>query len=241
MAVLALIHHAGGSAAVFRRLTRLLPDHIRPVALELPGRGRRWREPTLHTAEDAVRDLTDLLVREAGDDADLSILGHSLGAYLGLGVAAALERRGKPHCQVLFASANLAPQLATPLFAAGAAPASDEEVLQRAAGYGALDTGLLRDPHIAARAASLLRADFDIADSFVRTMARTVTESRIVVCRGRQDAFGDEHTDRWRWSSVQPLSTLTFPGGHLYLESAGAEPLAAAIASVLTEPAQSRT
>ncbi|KUF16719.1 thioesterase II family protein [Streptomyces silvensis] len=241
MAVLALFHHAGGSAAVFRRLIRLLPDHIRPVAAELPGRGRRWREPTLHTADDAVRDLTDLVVREVGPDEDLALFGHSMGAYLGLGVAAALERRGGPRCQVLFASANLAPQLASPLFADDTAPPSDEEVLDRAARFGALDAGLLRDPHIAARAAALLRADFDICDSFVRTMSWTVTESPVVVCRGQDDAFGDEHTDLWQWSSVQPLTTCTFPGGHLYLESAGAEPLAAKIESVVTEPAQSRT
>ncbi|GAA2242790.1 alpha/beta fold hydrolase [Streptomyces amakusaensis] len=241
MAVLALFHHAGGSAAVFRRLIRLLPDHIRPVAIELPGRGRRWREPTLHTADEAVRDLTELLVREAGAETDLSIFGHSMGAYLGLGVAAALERRGGPRCRVLFASANLAPRLASPLFAEDEVPASDEEVLRRAARYGAMDAGSLRDPHIAARAVSLLRADFDICDSFVRTRSRTVTESRVVVCRGRQDAFGDEHTAPWQWSSVQPLTTLTFPGGHLYLESAGAEPLAAKIESVITEPARSRT
>ncbi|AVH94790.1 oleoyl-ACP hydrolase [Streptomyces cinereoruber] len=241
MAVLALLHHAGGSAAVFRRLTRLLPGHVEPLAAELPGRGRRWREPAVHTAQEAVDDLTDLLARNVGADEELSILGHSMGAYLGLGVAAALERRAGPRCQVLFASANLAPRLAAPLFAEDEAPASDEEVLRRAARFGALDARLLRDPHIAARAVSVLRADFAVCDSFVRTMARTVTESRVVVCRGREDVFGDEHTDQWQWNSTQPLSTRTFPGGHLYLESAGAEPLAATIAAALTEPAQSRT
>ncbi|MDT0494358.1 thioesterase II family protein [Kitasatospora albolonga] len=241
MTVLALFHHAGGSAAVFRRLTRLLPDDIRPVVAELPGRGRRWREPALRTAEEAVRDLTDLLAAEVGTDEELSIFGHSMGAYLGLAVAAALERRGGPRCQVLFASANLAPQLATPLFADGTAKASDAEVLECAARYEALDARLLGHPHIADRAVALLRSDFDICDSFVRTLSRTVTESRVVVCRGQQDAFGDEHTDPWQWRSVQPLTTLTFPGGHLYLEAAGAEPLAAAIASVMSEPAQSRT
>ncbi|MFF8444566.1 thioesterase II family protein [Streptomyces californicus] len=241
MTVLALFHHAGGSAAVFRRLVRLLPDHIRPVPVELPGRGRRWREPAPHTAEEAVRDLADLLTAEVDPDEELSILGHSMGAYLGLGVAAALERRGGPRCQTLFASANLAPQLGSPLFADGTSAVSDEEVLARAAQFDALDERLLGHPHIAARAVALLRSDFDVCDSFLRTMSRTVTESRIVVCRGEQDAFGDEHTDPWQWRSVQPLTTLTFPGGHLYLEEAGAEPLATAIASVMSEPAQSRT
>jgi surfactin synthase thioesterase subunit len=240
MTVLALLHHAGGSAAVFRRLTRLLPAHIEPIVPELPGRGRRWREPALHTAAKAVGDLTKLLVREVGADDDLAIFGHSMGAYLGLGVAAALERRGGPRCRVLFASANLAPRLATPLFAE-AGPASDEEVLRRAARFGAMDTALLRDPHIAARAVSLLRADFDLCDSFVRAMSSTVTESRVVVCRGRDDAFGDEHTDLWQWHSILPLTTFTFPGGHLYLESAGAEPLAAKIGAIIPEPAQPRS
>ncbi|MFJ2024441.1 thioesterase II family protein [Streptomyces sp. NPDC087897] len=241
MTVLALFHHAGGSAAVFRRLVQLLPDDIRPLVAELPGRGRRWREPAPRTAEEAVQDLTDLLITEVRPDEDVSVFGHSMGAYLGLGVAAALEQRGGPRCQTLFASANLAPQLASPLFPDGVADASDAEVLACAARFDALDERLLGHPHIADRAAALLRSDFGVCDSFVRTMSRTVTESRIVVCRGEQDAFGDEHTAPWQWHSVQPLSTLTFPGGHLYLEAAGAEPLAAAIASVMSEPAQSRT
>ncbi|WP_432246989.1 thioesterase II family protein [Streptomyces sanyensis] len=241
MTVLALLHHAGGSAAVFRRLVRLLPDSIRPVAAELPGRGRRWREPAARTAQEAVRDLADLLAAEVRPDEELSVFGHSMGAYLGLGVAADLERRGGPRCRTLFASANLAPQLGAPLFPDGTAAASDEEVLACAARFDALDERLIGHPHIADRAVALLRSDFDVCDSFVRTMSRTVTESRIVVCRGRQDAFGDEQTDPWQLRSVQPLTTLTFPGGHLYLEGAGAEPLAAAIASVMSEPVQSRT
>ncbi|CAM5491150.1 hypothetical protein SCALM49S_06844 [Streptomyces californicus] len=82
-----------------------------------------------HTAEEAVRDLADLLTAEVDPDEELSILGHSMGAYLGLGVAAALERRGGPRCQTLFASANLAPQLGSPLFADGTSAVSDEDVV----------------------------------------------------------------------------------------------------------------
>ncbi len=231
MTVLVLLHHAGGSAALYRPLLRELPPHLEPLVLELPGRGRRWREPTLRSAAAAVDDLTGQLLRKAGNAADVAIFGHSMGAYLGLCVAARLERRVHgPRCRVLFASANLAPRLASPLFDENA-EVSDEDVLRCAGTFGAMDTAALSDPHIAARAVSLLRADFDICDSFVRTLASTVTESRIVVCRGDEDKFGAEHTDPWQLSATEPIETRTFPGGHLYPETAAA-PLAAKIAEI---------
>lgn len=105
---LLLLHHAGGSAGVFDALIKALPSQIiKAVVLELPGRGRRWREELLTTADDAVDDLAravDSLGRR-----EFAVFGHSLGAYLGLGLAARLEETSGVRCTTLFASANAGP------------------------------------------------------------------------------------------------------------------------------------
>ncbi|MDT0453212.1 thioesterase II family protein [Streptomyces hesseae] len=67
---LILLHHAGGSAVFFAPLAKALPPEIQPMALDLPGRGRRWREA-------AVTSI----------DGPFAVLGHSLpfeGSPLGV-------------------------------------------------------------------------------------------------------------------------------------------------------------
>ena len=232
MVVLALLHHAGGSGAVFKPLVKALPDAVAPLVLELPGRGLRWREPPAESARQAVQDLTDHLRARVDDTSRIAILGHSLGAYLGLAVAAELEKRQGPRCDVLFASANSAPWSASRLFPQPLEQVSDEEIARTAGHFSPPDEALWSDPELSARAAAILRSDFRVADSFVQTMRFTVTESRIVVCRGKDDIFNDQHTDAWRLSSVQEVETIDFPGGHFYLMSE-AKALAGVIADQL--------
>jgi len=101
---LILLHHAGGSAAVFNSLVKALPEWIEPIPMELPGRGRRWRAPLLTDVDEAVADLAEGV---AGLTGGFAVLGHSLGAYLGLALAARLETTGAAaRCTTLFASAN---------------------------------------------------------------------------------------------------------------------------------------
>lgn len=187
------------------------------------------------TAQDAVDDLMAQVAR-AGVRSGFAILGHSMGAYLGLALAAQLERTlGTAQCELLFASANAGPFHAVPLFEGDPLDADDEQVLETAGRFGGIAPQLLAHEELRTRTARLLRADFAVCDSFVRGLNRTVTESRIVVCCGTKDAFTDEQLDHWRLSTAVDTEIVRIPGDHFYLTEQ-----AEALADVVTSRLVSR-
>ncbi|MFT2018697.1 thioesterase II family protein [Streptomyces sp. 796.1] len=218
-----LLHHSGGSAQVFDPLVRALPEQVDAHALELPGRGRRWREKPAVSALEAVEHLAGQ-VTEAGITGEFSIFGHSMGAYLGLLLASHFESiSGGAYCGTLFASANAGPLGASPLFGGDPREAGDQEVLDTAARFGGLSPQILEHEQLRERTAELLRADFSVCDSFVRMHRNTVTESRIVVCHGTDDVFTAEQLDRWRLSTTASSEIVSFAGDHFYLTDHAAE------------------
>lgn len=221
---LVLLHHSGGTARVFDALVKALPPEIDPVLLELPGHGRRWRDPLLTTVDDAVDDLARAV---AGLPGPFAVFGHSVGAYLGLALVARLEADGDARCTTLFASANAAPvgvkpPEKSPLLL------TDEEMFELAGRTGGVIPPQVRAHRLLRkRAADLLRADFALSASCVDELRATVVRAGIVVCCGSSDVFTDAELTQWSASSAAPAEVLRFPGGHFYLEEDAVAPAAA--------------
>ncbi|WP_327320324.1 thioesterase II family protein [Streptomyces sp. NBC_01235] len=236
---LVLLHHSGGSAQVFQRLVRALPQQIAVHVLELPGRGRRWREKSVVSAQKAADDLA-VQVAEAGITGRFAIFGHSMGACLGLLLASQLEATsGGAYCDTLFASAGAGPFGAYPLFDGDPQEAEEQQILDTAARFGGLSPQILAHEQLRERSVELLRADFAVCDDFVRMHRNTVTESRIVVCHGTDDFFTAEQLDRWRLSTTAGSEVVSFPGDHFYITDHAAE-VAATVSAILgTGPALS--
>ncbi|OKI00993.1 hypothetical protein A6A06_19150 [Streptomyces sp. CB02923] len=240
---LVMLHHSGGTAQVFDGLVHALPSWIEPIPLELPGRSRRWREDPVRTAEDAVGDLVTRLAK-AQVTGDFALFGHSMGAYLGLCLAARLEQApGQPRCSTLFASSNAGPLNARPLFAGDPLEADDEEVLRVGARFGGLAPQILEHEQLRQHATRLLRNDFAVCDSFVRTLRGTKTESHLVVCCGTDDLFTDDQLAAWRLSSAAETDIVRFSGGHFYLvdqADAVAQVIAERLSSISSDSVLSR-
>ncbi|MFD3546459.1 thioesterase II family protein [Streptomyces sp. NPDC058655] len=214
---LILLHHAGGSARFFDPLVKALPAEIEPIPVELPGRGRRWREAPATSADEAVDSLMDAVTSVEGE---FAIFGHSLGAYVGLALAARVEETtGRSRCSTLFASANAGPQGAVLPFEGSPLLTTDEEIFDiTEKSGGGLSPQILEHPQLRRRTADLLRADFAVSESFLSKQRRTVTEAGIIVCSGTEDIFSDSQLDQWRMNSTQQTEFHRFPGGHFYLE-----------------------
>jgi len=102
-----LLHFAGGNAYSFQFLKKHFRDEIELHMLELPGRGRRVAEPLLTKKEAAVADYVHQIQRSR-TDLPYIIYGHSMGATLGLEVAAAMEQTNDPPV-ALIVSGNAGP------------------------------------------------------------------------------------------------------------------------------------
>lgn len=213
---LVLLPHAGGSASVFSPIVKSLPAEIQPFPVELPGRGRRWRTDPVTTIDEAL----DAMAAEVGAlPGEFAIFGHSLGACLGLAVAARLKARGDARCTTLFASASAAPSGGHPIFDGSPDRPSDAVILSIAEQAGGRVSQQILDHQVLGeRTINLLHADFLLYDSFLRTYRRTVTEASIVVCCGTDDVFWEEQLLQWGRHTTADSEILRFPGGHFYLE-----------------------
>src|SRR6266516_5946572 len=80
---------AGGSAASFRGWAGRLPAGHVFVGVELPGRGRRAREPCSDSYEELLSGIMDEL--ESFTQRRLVLFGHSMGAELAYELTLALE------------------------------------------------------------------------------------------------------------------------------------------------------
>jgi medium-chain acyl-[acyl-carrier-protein] hydrolase len=95
--------YAGGGASVYRDLPRLLPG-VDVRAVELPGRGARWREP----ACDSMERLVDGLLEELAGwfDVPFCFLGHSMGAAIAFELTERLSGAARSNLRHLFVSAR---------------------------------------------------------------------------------------------------------------------------------------
>jgi medium-chain acyl-[acyl-carrier-protein] hydrolase len=100
-------HHAGGSAAMYRRWGGLLPDTIETIGVQLPGRADRFVEPPHAQMIPLVDDLVDavgpLLERP------FAFFGISMGARVAWALAHELRDRALPSPVRLHLACDAAP------------------------------------------------------------------------------------------------------------------------------------
>ena len=157
---LVCLPHAGGGAATFRGWGALLPDAVEPVALRLPGRESRLREPPLRSMTALVAAIRSGLADVF--EAPYALLGYCSGALVAFELARALDRAGRPP-RHLFVVACPAPahvvrddgvhQLSGPALAAHLRP------------LGLMPTAVVDDPALMALFEPAIRADYEVFET----------------------------------------------------------------------------
>jgi medium-chain acyl-[acyl-carrier-protein] hydrolase len=100
--------YAGGSTAVYRRWTELLPQDIEICLVQLPGREQRIHERPMTDTVDVAALVADAMMSLC--DQPFALFGHSMGAGIAYETSLALIRSGRtPLC--LMPSARRAPHL----------------------------------------------------------------------------------------------------------------------------------
>ncbi|MCL7428469.1 thioesterase domain-containing protein [Streptomyces sp. YS415] len=103
-------HHAGGGASFFRSWADRVPSGVEVLPVQLPGREARYRERRFQDAGELVealgRDLAPWL-----DEGPWAAYGHSMGALVAVGLAAARLRENGRGPEAVFLGAYAAPHL----------------------------------------------------------------------------------------------------------------------------------
>jgi len=203
---------AGASATMYLRWRRLLPEWIRVVPVELPGRGGRLGEPFVENFERLVAQICD--EQAVAMQRRYALFGHSMGALLAYGVAQRQRALGKPMPRAVFVSASPAPSHRDPDRFAG--KNDDAGLIADLHKQGGTPTEVFAHKELLRLTLDTLGADYRVCESF-RYQAGDPLPVPMHALAGRQDDIAVERIEAWR-NEAGPMFTLDwFDGGHFFI------------------------
>lgn len=205
-----ILPHAGGAGHAYQPLARHLPAWLDPYCHDLPGHGRRAREPLLQDMEALARDLQDHIGPLNGHP--WVLFGHSLGALLAHALIRLRRHRGLSPPALLFASGTASPAAGKRRPAIARLPSAD--FWAQVSTYGGLPEAVLQAGELRDYFETILRGDFAAVEGYAPPPA--LFEAPIHVLFGRED-ISDEAAGTWRLDTSAELRRHPFAGGHFYL------------------------
>lgn len=203
---------AGASATMFLRWRRLLPEWIRVVPVELPGRGSRIGEPFADDFDALVAQLCE--EHAASLRGSYSLFGHSMGALLAWAIAQRQDALARPLPWSLFVSASPAPSQRDPDRFAGMD--HDAALIADMRKHGGTPEEVFASPELLRLALDTLGADYRLCDSF-RSTAPASLPMPLHVLAGRGDDIAAERIAAWRREAGGAFSLDWFEGGHFFI------------------------
>jgi surfactin synthase thioesterase subunit len=206
---------AGASATFYRELHGRWSETVQVCALELPGRGRRWSEPSPESVRDALASLLPQL-RSLSNQASFGLFGHSYGALLAYEAARAFERspelRSLP--RALFVSACAAPHRLHP---ERWSRAPTNELIAYLRGLGGLPAEFLDHTEQMEVFVPAFRADLRAYETYAPPGDSKV-RCPVIVLWGTDDrAELVDSVRAWKSYSSARAWEYQFDGGHFFL------------------------
>lgn len=206
---------AGGGASVFRTWPAQLPPDVEVLAVEMPGRETRLRDPLIERRSALVTALADAVIPEV--QGPVAIYGHSLGALIGFDLVRELRRRSLPGPVHLFVSGRRAPQLPEP---SPMHQLPEPEFLARLRRLGGISDLVLRDPDLVAYFLPMLRADISL-NEIEPYRDEPPLACPITALGGASDERASlAELDAWHAQTSAAFEREIFPGGHFFIQTA---------------------
>ncbi len=225
---------AGGNSYSFRPLDQVLPDRITLRPVELPGRGRRMREPLLDSIEALAQDALGQI--EAGlGERPYAIYGHSMGGVIAYQLVHAIISCGLPKPLRLMVSGCRAPHLVSR--AEGRHLLAREQFYDMLERMGGLPIEVRANSELMELFEPILRADFAAVDNYLHR-PKIALDLPLDILIGDDDHEVTESEWRdWQRESVGQVTFHRFSGGHFFINSESAA-VAEVIGNQLLEPGQ---
>lgn len=204
---------AGGNAYSYRDFQANVADFIFVNPLDLPGRGRRAKEPLLVDIEAMADDIFHQIQTDI-EDKPYAIYGHSMGALLGNLLTKRILSTNLPRPLHLFFSGREAPSIPCN---------SSRHRLPKKAfitylyEMGGFPNNFLTNRALMAFFEPILRADFKAVETYIHK-AVPPFDIPITILHGMNDKWiSHENLLAWQQETRQPISIKQFTGGHFFI------------------------
>jgi surfactin synthase thioesterase subunit len=204
--------HAGGNAAFYRPLRRLMPPEFDLCPLELPGRAARLDDPPL-TSMSALMERLHYAIQPLMT-VPFGFFGHSVGAWMAYEAVRRLRSIDGRTAVHLFVSGRRSPNYTS----ADPLPArlrSDDDLLAILHHFGGTPATVMQRPELIAALLPALRADLTLVEGYAADPGDRVA-CPITAFGGADDISQSGSLKSWRDFTREKFRTCTFPGGHFY-------------------------
>ncbi|WP_255577295.1 thioesterase II family protein [Cryobacterium sp. 1639] len=208
--------HAGGSATAFLRWRPELPADVEVLPIELAGRGTRHDERPAIDAASAGADAAMRILAQRRPGVPYAIWGHSMGSLVAYEALSSLRERTDDLPGHLIVSGRSAPHI--PLKSNDIHKiANDDAFIAAVDTYGGGTKEALAEPSLRALFLPVLRADFQLSETYAWAQ-RAAVDCPITVVNGVDDLSIDRPgVDAWRELAATGIDFRSAPGGHFFL------------------------
>jgi external thioesterase TEII len=205
-----LIHFAGGSVYSFQYLKPFLTE-FEFIPLELPGRGKRTREPFITDFYEAARDIADQLRKSLQSNTYL-IYGHSMGALLALEVAKTMEKiRKGPSGIIVSGNAGPGTEDGKKRYLM-----ETEEFKKELREIGGMPEEVMADGELFNYFIPMLKADFEILEKDEKSLVFSPVEAPVYAIMGDKEE-GCEDISNWKNYTLSSFAYTILEGDHFFI------------------------
>jgi surfactin synthase thioesterase subunit len=206
---------AGGSAHMFRHWQGILPEQIDLCLVHLPGRRHLATERPFTRLDLLVDAIAQAIVPEVFRP--FAFYGHSMGALIAYELARTLRVRYDCEPTQLFLSGRRAAQLSHVGRRTYDLP--DSEFLKEIESLNGTPRDLLDDPEARKLFLPLLRADFELAETYNYKPSAPLSCPMIVYGGVDDPQVSEADLAVWRQQTTGEFLLRVLPGDHFFIRS----------------------
>ena len=211
------IPYAGGSANVYLKWKKLLDSNIELCPIELKGRGKRFKENFYQGFDECVNDIYDQVTKEGFDE--YAIFGHSMGCAIAFELIKKLKKDGYEYPLYAFFSARYPPHI-NKKKNIDYLNIDDSKLVEEIFKYGGTDKGVLENRELLQLFLPILRADFNIHESYEYKADPCKFNFDIAVFHGTKDLYVNEkEMGEWGNYTNKKFSMHTYNDGHFFINT----------------------
>lgn len=205
-------HHAGGTAASYRKwTTALLP--VRIICVELMGKGTRRSEPFMGNSRQLAQILARQVVIKTGS-APFCLYGHSMGAALAFEVCCNIEKNYGKKPEKLIVAGRQAPQDEN--LSEFKTYMDDQALIDELRRYGLTPEEVLENEQFMNYYLPEIRRDYELSESF--SYHGEITKVPVIAHAASKDAGADkQRMRRWKEVTANRFEVREFEGSHFFV------------------------